>query len=181
VAIYTIPAQHGPSNPLRLHPTGYRAAMMLFPYDDYMRWVGPYPLEIVEKQYRKMATMWEPGLASFREALLRVPACQLATAQKDLGIAETCHLHFRSVANQIRFYSLRAEWESASPQDHHRVAALMIEIAEDEIRLACRQYAISRQDSAIGYEASNHYYYRPLDLVEKVLNCRQVMEELQKA
>lgn len=54
----------------------------------------------------------------------------------------------------------------------------MIKIAEDEIRLARRQYAISRQDSAIGYEASNQYYYRPLDLVEKVLNCQQVMEEL---
>ena len=54
----------------------------------------------------------------------------------------------------------------------------MIEIAADEIRLARRQYAISRQDSTIAYEASNQYYYRPLDLVEKVLNCRQVMEEL---
>ena len=178
LAIYTIPTQHGPSNALRLHPTGYKAAMMLFPYDDYKTWPGPYPLEIVEKQFGKMATMWEPGLASFREALRHVPAHQQRTAQKDLGIAETCHLHFRSVANQIRFYSLRTQWESADLPERARVAALMTGIAEDEIRLARRQYAISRQDSTIAYEASNQYYYRPLDLVEKVLNCRQVMEEL---
>ena len=46
--------------------------------------------------------------------------------------------------------------------------------------MAKRQYAIARRDSTIAYEASNHYYYRPLDLVEKVLNCRQVMEGLKK-
>jgi hypothetical protein len=180
LAIYTVPTQHGPANPLRLHPTGYKAAMMLFPYDDYKAWTGPYPMETVEEQFAKMAMMWEPGLESFREALRRVPAYQLAVAQKDLGIAETCHLHFRSVANQMRFYLLRAQWEAANSGDRARVAALMIKIAEDEIRLARRQYAISRQDSAIGYEASNHYYYRPLDLVEKVLNCQHVMEELRK-
>ena len=181
LAIYTIPTQHGAANPLRLHPTGYKATMMLFPYDDYKTWAGPYPVEIVEKQFGKLATMWEPGLASFREALPRVPACKRAAALNDLGVAETCHLHFRSVANQIRFYSLRTQWESANSQDRARVAALMIEIAEDEVRLARRQYAVSRQHSAIGYEASNQYYYRPLDLVEKALNCRQVVEELRKA
>jgi hypothetical protein len=180
LAIYTIPTQHGPANPLRLHPSGYKASMILFPYDDYKAWVGAYPVETVEEQFRKMSTMWESGLASFGEALLRVPAHKRAVAQKDLGIAETCHLHFRSVANQIRFYILRAQLESTKSGERARVAALMIEIAEDEIRLARRQYAISRQDSAIGYEASNQYYYRPLDMIEKVLNCQQVMEELRK-
>jgi hypothetical protein len=84
------------------------------------------------------------------------------------------------VANQIRFYLLRDQWESANSEERPRLAALMIEIAEDEIRLARRQYAICRQNSAIAYEASNHYFYRPLGLVEKVLNCRQVIEELRK-
>jgi hypothetical protein len=32
--------------------------------------------------------------------------------------------------------------------------------------------------SNCAYEASNHYYYTPLDLVEKTLNCRYVMREL---
>jgi hypothetical protein len=178
VAIYTIPTQHGPANPLRLHATGYRAAMMLFPYDDYKTWAGPYPVETVEKQFEKMAMMWEPGLASFREALQRVPPHQQAAAQKDLGIAETCHLHFRSVANQIRFYSLRTEWESANSQDRARLAALMTRIAEDEIQVARGQFALSRQNSAIGYEASNQYYYRSLGLVEKVINCNRVIDDM---
>src|SRR5215475_14960956 len=31
--------------------------------------------------------------------------------------------------------------------------------------------AVDRYESLIPYEAPNHYYYTPLDLVEKMLNC----------
>ena len=88
-------------------------------------------------------------------------------------------MHFRSTANQIRFYRLRAELDSASQDSRPTIAIQMVKIAEEEIELAKRQYAIVRRDSMIAFEASNHYYYRPLDLVEKVLNCRQVIEGLQ--
>jgi hypothetical protein len=181
VAIYTIPTQHGPANPLRLHRTGYRASMMLFPYDDYKTWAGVYPVEIVEDQFAKMARGWEAGLRRFRDALPLVPAQKQATARRDLEITETCYLHFRSVANQIRFYLLRARLEAGTPASQRSVAAQMIKVAKDEIELARRQYAITRHNSTIGYEASNEYYYRPLDLVEKVLNCHQIIEEMTKA
>ena len=46
----------------------------------------------------------------------------------------------------------------------------MKRLAESEIDLSNRLYALARQDSTIGFEASNHYYYRPLDLAEKILN-----------
>ncbi|MCL5670057.1 MAG: hypothetical protein M1423_01975 [Acidobacteria bacterium] len=178
VAIYTIPTQHGPANPLRLYPTGYKASMMLFPYDDYKTWAGAYPVETVEEQFAKMARAWEAGLKRFREALALVPAGKRALAQKDLGIAEVCHLHFQSVTHQVRFYLLRARLETGAPESQKAVLAQMIEIAKDEIELARREYAIARHNSTIGYEASNEYYFRPLDLVEKVLNCHQVIEEM---
>jgi phosphoribosyl-ATP pyrophosphohydrolase len=37
---------------------------------------------------------------------------------------------------------------------------------------------VARDESRIAYEASNHYYYTPADLLEKMLNCQQVIEEL---
>ena len=178
LAIYNIPSQHGPANPLRLRPTGYRASMMLFPYDDYKTWAGPYPVEIVEKQFEKIAELWKPGLAHFRGALPRVPAPKRAAAHKDLGVAETCCLHFQSVANQVRFYRLRAQRESAPLAQRPALALRMIEIAESEMQLAKHLYTLARRDSTIAYEASNQYYYRPLDLVEKVLNYRHVIESL---
>ena len=178
--VYDVPTQHGPSNPLRAKPTGYKATMMLFPYDDFKAWVGSYPVEVAEKQFEKMTDLWEPGLKSFRAALAQVPAHQQARARRDFGIAETCYIHFKSTANQMRFYRLREELKSGA-ENRSAVVAQMVKIAEEEIELAKREYAIARHDSMIGYEASNHYYFRPLDLVEKVLNCRHVIETLQKS
>ena len=178
--VYRVPTQHGPTNLLRLHPTGYRATMMLFPYDDYQAWVGSYPVEAFQKQFERMAALWEPGIEQFRRALVRVPTAKQPAARKDLGIAETCYLHFKSVANQIEFYRLRAACQAASPPERAALSARLAAVAGEEIELAKRQYAIARADSTIAFEASNHYYYRPLDLVEKIVNCRQVMDELQK-
>jgi hypothetical protein len=47
---------------------------------------------------------------------------------------------------------------------------------QDEIQTASRLFTLTLQDSRIGYEASNHYYYLPLDLVEKVINCRHILD-----
>ena len=174
VAGYSIPTQHGPANLLRLKPTGYRAAMILFPYDDLKSWLGPYPPETAQQQFEKLAQLWEGGLQHFRQALPLVPKERTLLARKDLGIAETCWLHYRSVANQIHFYSLRARLGTALPARSIQINE-MKQIARSEMELARRLYSIARQDSTIGYEASNHYYYRPLDLAEKVLNCEYLI------
>ena len=178
LAIYVIPTQHGPANPLRLRPTGYRGGVMLFPYDDYKAWAGPFPVEAVERQFDKMSELWKPGLASFREALPHVPEANRASASKDLGVAETCYIHFQSVAHQFHFYRLRDRWLVASGDDRAAVTKSMIRIARDEMELAKRQYAIAKLDSTIAFEASNHYYYRPRSLVEKLLNCQYVIDQL---
>ena len=47
-----------------------------------------------------------------------------------------------------------------------------------EIELARRQHRLQSADSRIGFEASNHYFYVPLDLVEKVVNCRWLLDQL---
>ncbi len=175
---YSIPTQHGPSNPLRLKSTGYRAAMILFPYDDFKSWLGPYSPEIARRQFEKVTQQWERGLEHFRQALPSVPKERAAQARKDLGIAETCWIHFRSVANQIRFYTLREQAGTGSSTRADQISE-MKQIAKNEMDLARRLYSIARQDSTIGYEASNHYYYRPLDLAEKVLNCDWVIRSLE--
>ena len=42
---------------------------------------------------------------------------------------------------------------------------------------ALRLHAIQTHDSRIGYEASNHYFYVPMDLAEKVLNCDALLAD----
>ena len=94
---------------------------------------------------------------------------------------ETCYLHSKSAANQIRFFRLREELASADGENRKRIAKEMAEIAEEEIRLAKRQFEVARKDSRIAYEATCHYFYRPLDLLEKILNCREVIRQLRIA
>ena len=137
VAGYSIPTQHGPSNLLRLKPTGYSAAMILFPYDDLKSWLGPYPPQTAQQQFEKLAQLWEGGLQHFRQALPLVPKEKTLLARKDLGIAETCWLHYRSVANQIHFYSLRAQLGTASPAPASQINE-MKQIARNEMELARR-------------------------------------------
>lgn len=169
---YIIPTQHGPSNPLRIRPTGYHAAMILFPYDDYRSWCGDYAPDRVQRRFAKMAALWQDGLATLTRAVAEVAPQKTRFALLDLAIAETCYTHFQSTANQLEFYMLR---ETASDNESLK---RMREIAEQEISLAQRQFVIARDHSVIAYEASNHYYYTPLDLVEKVLNCRYVIREI---
>lgn len=180
ISIYMIPVQHGPANLLRANPTGHRSRMILFPHDDVPGWRGAYPEAVVQKQFHTMSEKWEKGLGALRRALKQVPEHLKGEARKDLGVSETCFLHFRSVANQVKFYILRQQLESGNG-DLRQVRVEMAALAWDEIDLARRLYPIARHDSRLGYEASNHYYYRPLDLAEKVLNCNRVIRELKRA
>ncbi len=38
-----------------------------------------------------------------------------------------------------------------------------------------REYYIQIKDSRFGYEATNHYFFVPLDLVLKSLNCEYLL------
>ncbi len=180
VRIYNIPTQHGPANLLRLHPTGHRSSMMLFPQDDFRRWSGDYPPEVVKQQFRKLAEGWLQGLLRFRRGTEKVTSTRKAFAEVDLAIVQTCLHHFQSTANQVEFYLLREKRRQSQGTDPG-VTKRMIEIAQTEIELAQAQYSIARRHSTIAFEASNHYYYRPLDLAEKILNCRQVIDGLSRA
>jgi hypothetical protein len=174
VAIYTIPTQHGPANLLRFRPTGYRASMILFPQDDLKNWCEAYTPAAVLGQFRKMAAGWQSGLAVFRAGIVKTTKNKRAFAEMDLAIAETCYSHFQSVANQVEFYILREKLARAA--DQKPLLARMRALAEAEIELARRQFTVARRHSVVAYEASNHYYYTPLDLAEKILNCRHIIE-----
>jgi hypothetical protein len=170
VAVYIIPVQHGPANLLRLQPTGHKPGMILFPHDGMKAWCGRYPPEVVQQQFSRMAELWKQGLPLLERAAAAAGAGKRREAELDLAIARTCFHHFQSVANQVEFYRLR----DAGARDKQRLR----EILHSEIALARAQYPIARAFSVLAYEASNHYYYTPLDLVEKALNCRRILEEL---
>jgi hypothetical protein len=177
---YTAPTQLGPANPLWSRSTGYPATMVGFPYDDLATWRGPYPPDVFIQQWEKMADGFDAAVHAGREAAKgkKGTAAQRAAYEEEMRLAEACAIHFRSVANQCRYIVARnARLAGQGDQAGHK--AEMERALRGEIALAQRLYALQVRDSRLGFEASNHYAFVPLDLVEKVLNCRALLAELQ--
>ena len=177
--VYSCPVQMGPANPLYIEKTGYQAAMTGIPYDDLTGWRGPYPPEVFAGQFEKIAQLWQSGLPLLERAVDLAPPARRAEAQADLRIAEAAYTHFQSVANQSRFVMARdtlADPKSdLTVEQRAKLRGDIRRCLESEITLARRLFTLARQDSRIGFEAANHYFYVPLDLVEKVINCQWLL------
>ncbi len=81
------------------------------------------------------------------------------------------------MANQARF--VRDRDLLAASKDRVSAGVLVEKLERtlrNELALAKRLFAIQSRDSRIGFEATNHYFYVPADLIEKVLICRDLLD-----
>ncbi|MBL9139715.1 MAG: twin-arginine translocation signal domain-containing protein [Verrucomicrobiales bacterium] len=181
---YTGPQQLGPANPLWAQPTGYKATMVGFPYDDLDGWRAIYPPETFASQFERMAAGFESNLHTLRQAHSQakgVAAEQHQALERECGVAEAAAIHFRSCSNQTRFLLARAAFLAAkTPSEAAPFRATLVKLAQAEIELARRLFRLQTRDSRLGFEASNQYSYIPVDLMEKVLNCRHLLEGWEK-
>lgn len=174
-AAYSAPLQVGPANLLWAKATGYRASMVGFPYDDVDTWRSIYPATTFAELLDQIGRDFEAAIAALKAGTAH--ATRTAPAlDREMNVAEASAIHFQSVANQTRFVLARHALDSAKNHDEAQpqidaLAALL----EREIVLATRLFKLQARDSRIGFEASNQYYYVPLDLAEKVLNCRDLL------
>ena len=101
-------------------------------------------------------------------------------AEADLRFARAAAINFQSVANQARFIlardALAQPADTLSSEECHRLRVELRRCLESEIALARQLFTLTREDSRIGFEPSCQYFYLPLDLVEKVVNCRWLLE-----
>ena len=94
--------------------------------------------------------------------------------------ARAARLHFASVANQTRFIMAR---DALTDKDHPLSLAdrrkridEITHVVENEITLARELFRLTQLDSMLGFETFCQYFYMPLDLVEKVVNCQHVLD-----
>ena len=156
--VYNAPLQVGPSNPLWAAPTNYKATMVGIPYDDLDGWRAIYPPDIFAAQLEKVAAGFESAVAALRSVVPEPPPAMT----EELVFAEAAAIHFSAVANQTRFVLARRAGDTAGMQ----------RLIDAETTLTKRLHALQSRDARLGFEASNQYFYIPLDLVEKVINCR---------
>ena len=179
--LYLAPVQLGPTNLLYPSKTGWQATMVGFPYDDLTSWRGPYPPEVFAAQFEKTAAGWGKGLAELKVAVQNAPAERRTDAEAELVFARAARLYFQSVANQTRFVVLRdALADTAKPLSSAARAEHLDEVRHvlrNEMAVAREMFTLARLDSCVGYEAASQYFYLPLDLAEKVVNCRWLLDQ----
>ncbi len=177
--LYSTPMQAGPSNLLWEKPTGFAATMVGFPYDDLNGWRGAYPVDVFAGQMEKIANGFDRAIVGLKSSAkgVKLSAIQQKNFHDELSVAEAAAIHFRSTANQSRFVQLRGQLadKKRSPNSVAQVLKELEETLRSEMALAQRLYQIQTRDSRIGFEASNQYYYVPMDLAEKVLNCHDLL------
>lgn len=156
--IYVGPQHWGPANPLYAQKTGFSATMVGIPYDDLDGWRRAYPRETYAELIGKVADGFAEG-------------CRLLEGvadQKELDMFRAEQMHFASCRDQALFIIAR---------DCGDVEA-MRRYAKAELSRAKAYWPIVRADSRIGYESSNHYYFVPRDVLEKVLSCRFILDRV---
>ncbi|GMV94536.1 MAG: hypothetical protein AMXMBFR82_43140 [Candidatus Hydrogenedentota bacterium] len=178
--VYTCPVQWGAANPVYAEKTGYSATMWGIPYDDLNGWRGPYPPDVFADQFERVAKGWQPGIEALQEAVRHAPPDLRNGAEADLRYARAAAIHFQAVANQSRFVHARDQLADStvtvSDAERENLLATIDQTLRSEIDLARELYTLVQQDSRIGFEPSCQYFYLPLDLVEKVVNCRWLLD-----
>ena len=191
--VYNAPNQIGPANLLRLEPTGFRATMVGIPYDDVAAWTAPYPPLVFAEQMEKCGRGFREGAALLAEAAKNAPDERRVEAERQARCADVAGVVYLSCANQTRFVLLRDERNALrkaenaknaeNGEDASRLAAVEAEMAaivRDEIELAKALRRAAAADSCVGFESTNQYWFVPNDLTEKIISCRQILEELEK-
>ncbi|MBE6597272.1 MAG: hypothetical protein E7641_06330 [Ruminococcaceae bacterium] len=156
--LYRGPQNAGPSNLLFGKPTGYKATMTCFPYDDLESWRGIYPTEVFESQLGKLCDAWRVGLDMIPEG----------DESEGAIMARAAYCLFRSSLNQVRFIRAR---------DEGRLSDAVTE-AQNELEVAKNMLTLMNKNAAIGYEAANHYYFSKGQLAEKIINCNYIINKL---
>ncbi len=153
--IYNGPHTFGPMAPFFEEPTGCASTMIGFPYDDLDGYRACYPREILEQQFRILSEEWKKGIA-----ILEANPDTSDKYTELCRMAKAAYCHFTSAYNHIRFIICRDNGDKAGMK-----ATILSEQA-----IVTETMRLRAEDSRLGFEASNQYYYSMQDLVEKQIN-----------
>ena len=173
--LYYGPQNFGPMAPFFLHKTDYRATMVGFPFDDLTGWRGIYPAEIYEDEYHKLTEGW-------REGVLLLERYEGMNRELDelILIAKAILCQYESAYHHIQFVQYRGD-DALEVNSVRR--AEMIRVISEEMDTVQKLIGLQLEDSRIGYESSNHYFYTLQDLKEKIINlnwCESMLVDFEE-
>ena len=160
-ALYCSPKTLGCANAWSLETEEKTSCMVCYAFDDYETWTKPYPIEVYLSQYEKLLKKWKMGCKLLRE--------NIEENDFDLKLfAKAAYTHFKSDYLQTKFSYLKREKEKHVEE--------LKQLLEEEKVNTKQLLELVYQNSYIGFEASNHYFYTDRNLLEKLLVIKQLEE-----
>lgn len=166
---YKAPQNFGTANLLYPRPADFQATMVGYPYDDIQSWSAIFSVDTLEQQFKALSELWGKGLEILQqrsEASLE----ESMSLRLLVDCAEAAYCHFRSTYLQIRFVRIR----------DREVLGDLFQLVREEAELCLRLAQVQARNPCIGYESSNHYFYHRASLAEKYVNCKYILQLLEK-
>lgn len=160
--LYFGPQNFGPMAPFFLRETGYEATMIGYPYDNLEKWASIYPVNVYEKEYGLLCEGWTKGFAKLQKL-----QGKHAELDEVILMAAAADCQFRSTYHHIQFVGRRDE---AREQGLELPRQELLYLIQGERKVVETLMALRMEDSRIGYESSNQYFYTMQDLREKMIN-----------
>ena len=182
--VYNSPVQYGPANAVYPAKTNYKATMWGIPYDDLDGLARPVSAGSVCAQFEKMAAGWRSGIAELQLAAEKARPNRRHDAEADLRVARAGAIIFNRSPTR-RALSLPAmPWQNP-PSATARTSVITFRLKSNGdwnpiSTWPANSFPLVREDSRIGFDPSCQYFYLPLDLVEKVVNCRWVLGHVEE-
>ncbi len=180
IALAYFGAQHmGASNPIYVKPSGYHATMVGIPYDNLASWRSKYPNDVLIGQLEKVVAGLDKGISSLLEAESSAGLTEDAKREisSQIRYARCASISLKSFANQAKFIILRNRISASTTKEAFDAdKEEILSILNEEKLLAREMYKLCLEDEFIGYEASNHYFYIPADLLEKIASVEYARE-----
>ena len=165
---YLGPFQVGCANLMFEKSSGLAATMTGFPYDDVKSWCGVFTVEVYEDALRKLTEIWKEGLSK----LLSEIDIDSENTSEFVDVALATYCIYRSAYLQTKYNLLRDRFNDGEAGVNGEILAILSE----EEELTVKMYDIVCRNSAIGYEAANHYFFNKYSLAEKVVNIEYLKE-----
>ena len=170
--VYFSPINFGPFFPI-YYPRKNRKNSIYYLGDDYKHWTEPFGPELFITQFEKLKRQWEKGvrvLKSIRNKNNEIKA--------EFNVATAFLCHVNSALNITKFYVEEEKLGNKTEVDKRKILNNMLKLIRSEQKNVTECLKIAGIDSRIGYQPEVQYCYRQIDLIEKIIKCKNIEESI---
>lgn len=162
--VYHSPKNLGPANLWQWDAEQKHSNMVSYAFDDYEKWISPYPIEIYLSQFEKVIADWSQG-------------CEVLSSMKGNPLIEEMALFARVALLHFRSDLVHTRYAFAK-RDIAGNREMLFGLLDEEREITEELLALIAKSPLIGYETSNHYFYTERNLIEKMAQLEILEKQL---